>query len=216
MRGVFPPTWGAELRRVPQQAEQGLLPPGEAFHLPGRADRNQLSAHLQGRPGCTGPEALLLPPHAACPCGPDREAAQLRAPGEVTPRCRRRCLTHGLFPWGVGHRNPCPPTALLAWVFLSGNNCAVNVPEDCQEVLTVGVAVWAALPAPGLCLAREATRRCPRPSWPGRRVGLPHGSGQHEASFLCGRTWPHRRHRCHECSGWGHWRPTALSRVPFS
>lgn len=219
MRGVFPPTRGAEPRKVPQQAEQGLLPPGEALHLPGRAGRNHLSAHLQGRPGCAGPEALLLPPHAACPRGPDREAAQLRAPGEVTPKCHRRCLTRGLFPWGVGRRKPCLPTALLAWVFLSGNNCPVNVAEDCQEVLTVGVALWAALPVPGFYLAHEATRRCPRPSWPRRRVGLPHGSGQHEASFLCGRTWPHRRHtsargggsgvpqRCPGC-------PSAKSRGP--
>lgn len=194
---------------------RGLLPPGEALCLPGGAGCNQVSPHLQGRPGCAGPEALLLPPHAACPRGPDREAAQLRTLGEVTPRCGRRCLAHGLFPWGVGRWKPRPPMALLAWVFLSGKNCLINVSEDCQEVLTVGLALWAAPPVPGFYLVHEATRRYPRPSRPRRRAGLPHSRARHGASFLCGRTWPHRRHRCHECLRWERRRPTAPCWVPF-
>lgn len=53
----------------------------------GRTDHSPLSGP-QGRPGRAGPEALLLPPHAAGPRGPHREAAQLCAPGEVRgPRC---------------------------------------------------------------------------------------------------------------------------------
>lgn len=189
--------------------ERGLLSPGEALCLPGGAGCNQVSPHLQGCPGRAGPEALLLPPHAACPRGPDREAAQLRSPGEVTPRCRRWRLTHGLFPWGVGRWKPRPPTALLAWVFLSGKNCLVNVSEDCQEVLTVGLGLWAAPPVPGVLPGARGPHG-PGGGWAFHTgvlsTGLPSSVG----------AWPHRRHRCHKCLGWGHRRPTALFWVPFS
>lgn len=72
----------------------------------------------QGRPGRAGPEALLLPPHAAGPRGPHREAAQLCAPGEVTRRPQWGPRSLAWDPFAEGWL----PTAVRMLVSCSGRN----------------------------------------------------------------------------------------------
>ncbi|KAK2081125.1 hypothetical protein P7K49_040240 [Saguinus oedipus] len=73
MYSSFRPTW---IRSGQQAVPRGRLDVAQPASL--------LLPLAQGCPGCPGPEALLLPPDAAGPRGPDREAAQLCAPREVT------------------------------------------------------------------------------------------------------------------------------------
>lgn len=184
---------------------EGLLPRARPC-LPGRS---RLQPDLS--PTCRTPWTRLgLKRYCCrrmllCPRGPDREAAQLRSPGEVSPRCRRGRLTHGLFPSGVwGRSSRLGLTALLAWVFLSGKNCLVN-----HGGLPRSPNSWSGFV--GCPAGSWGSTWCPRPARPRRGGWAFHTGVLSTAPFLCGRLAPQKTQMSrvlgvgapasHSCSG---------------